>query len=156
MGGKNEWQSCNTALATAGDRFYRPRRGYKKDHKSMSKHEWAKIKPGNLADAVNRMFSVDYNGTWTSFASTKWYAEEELNIRTGYMSLEFIHNNIHNITGGSSLGYDPNDKHSLDPQGIYGLGHMSDVPVAAFDPIFWMHHWYILSPSRKHADTNEC
>ena len=22
-----------------------------------------------------------------------------------------------------------------------GLGHMSDVPVAAFDPIFWLHHW---------------
>jgi hypothetical protein len=22
-----------------------------------------------------------------------------------------------------------------------GLGHMSDVPVAAFDPIFWFHHW---------------
>jgi hypothetical protein len=22
-----------------------------------------------------------------------------------------------------------------------GLGHMCDVPVAAFDPIFWLHHW---------------
>jgi hypothetical protein len=22
-----------------------------------------------------------------------------------------------------------------------GLGHMSDVPVAAFDPIFYFHHW---------------
>lgn len=22
----------------------------------------------------------------------------------------------------------------------YGVGHMSDVPVAAFDPIFWLHH----------------
>lgn len=21
-----------------------------------------------------------------------------------------------------------------------GMGHMSDVPVAAFDPIFWLHH----------------
>ena len=21
-----------------------------------------------------------------------------------------------------------------------GLGHMSNVPVAAFDPIFWLHH----------------
>ena len=27
-------------------------------------------------------------------------------------------------------------------QGL-GLGHMSDVPVAAFDPIFWLHHWRV-------------
>lgn len=25
-----------------------------------------------------------------------------------------------------------------------GVGHMSDVPVAAFDPLFWMHHWYVV------------
>lgn len=24
-----------------------------------------------------------------------------------------------------------------------GLGHMSDVPVAGFDPIFYFHHWYV-------------
>lgn len=24
-----------------------------------------------------------------------------------------------------------------------GLGHMSDVPVAAFDPIFWIHYWWV-------------
>ena len=22
-----------------------------------------------------------------------------------------------------------------------GLGHVSDVPVGSFDPIFWLHHW---------------
>ncbi|KAG8983087.1 hypothetical protein FRB93_007678 [Tulasnella sp. JGI-2019a] len=35
-------------------------------------------------------------------------------------SLEAIHGNVHVVTGGN--------------------GHMSSVPVAGFDPIFWMHH----------------
>ena len=35
-------------------------------------------------------------------------------------SLEGLHNSYHNNIGGS--------------------GHMSQVPVAAFDPVFWMHH----------------
>ena len=35
-------------------------------------------------------------------------------------SLEGLHNSYHNDVGGS--------------------GHMSQVPVAAFDPVFWMHH----------------
>jgi tyrosinase len=38
-----------------------------------------------------------------------------------YGSLEGIHNTIHNVTGGG--------------------GNMSDPDVAAFDPIFWLHHW---------------
>ncbi|KAI6760465.1 hypothetical protein HG530_009325 [Fusarium avenaceum] len=82
--------------------------------------------PGSLADAVNRMFSKGYNSTWGHFASTKWVAESEDCPETGYISLEYIHNNVHNLTGG-------NDYTS-------GMGHMSDVPVAAFDPIFWLHH----------------
>lgn len=136
--GGNNWESCNTALATAGDRFYKPRG-------KITGEEWEKERPGNLADAVNRMFSPDYNGKWTTFASTKWYAEDEAEVRTGYMSLEYIHNNIHNITGGYSLGKNVGDDPKKppsppDPNGIYGVGHMCDVPVAAFDPIFWMHH----------------
>lgn len=27
-----------------------------------------------------------------------------------------------------------------------GVGQMSDVPVAAFDPVFWLHHWYDNKP----------
>ncbi|KAM0197862.1 hypothetical protein ACHAPI_004594 [Fusarium lateritium] len=82
--------------------------------------------PGSLADAVNRMFSKGYNSTWGHFASTKWIAEGEACPETGYISLEYIHNNVHNLTGGSDYAA--------------GMGHMSDVPVAAFDPIFWLHH----------------
>jgi tyrosinase len=38
-------------------------------------------------------------------------------------SLEDLHNFYHGATGGQ--------------------GHMARVPVAAFDPIFWLHHWYV-------------
>ncbi|SCO36199.1 related to tyrosinase precursor [Fusarium fujikuroi] len=97
--------------------------------------------PGSLSDAVNRMFSKGYNSNWGQFASTKWIAEGKGCPQTGYISLEYIHNNIHNLTGGSDYAT--------------GMGHMSDVPVAAFDPIFWLHHvqidrllaiWQCLNP----------
>ncbi|EWZ99665.1 hypothetical protein FOWG_00085 [Fusarium oxysporum f. sp. lycopersici MN25] len=97
--------------------------------------------PGSLSDAVNRMFSEGYNSNWGQFASTKWIAEGKGCPNTVYISLEYIHNNIHNLTGGSDYAT--------------GMGHMSDVPVAAFDPIFWLHHvqidlllaiWQCLNP----------
>ncbi|EXL58350.1 hypothetical protein FOCG_01893 [Fusarium oxysporum f. sp. radicis-lycopersici 26381] len=78
--------------------------------------------PGSLSDAVSRMFSEGYNSNWGQFASTKWIAEGKGCPNTVYTSLEYIHNNIHNLTGGSDYAT--------------GMGHMSDVPVAAFDPIF--------------------
>lgn len=42
-----------------------------------------------------------------------------------YGSLEGIHNQYHGIIGGFA-------------------GHMSRVPVAAFDPVFWFHHWLVI------------
>ncbi|KAI3322315.1 common central domain of tyrosinase-domain-containing protein [Xylariaceae sp. AK1471] len=42
----------------------------------------------------------------------------------GFGSIEDIHNTLHVLTGGWG-NYD---------------GHMSHVPIAAFDPIFWLHH----------------
>ena len=43
-------------------------------------------------------------------------------------SLEAVHNAYHWHIGG-------------DPFRETTDGHMSSVPVAAFDPIFWFHHW---------------
>ncbi|KAF4981580.1 hypothetical protein FZEAL_2646 [Fusarium zealandicum] len=81
---------------------------------------------GTLADAVNRMFSEQYHSTWGQFASTKWVKEQQGDGKTGFISLEYIHNNVHDFVGGSDYKT--------------GVGHMSDVPVAAFDPLFWLHH----------------
>lgn len=46
-------------------------------------------------------------------------------------SIEGLHNNYHGYIGGFS-GDDSN------------TGHMSCVPIAAFDPVFWIHHWCVL------------
>ncbi|GAB1310590.1 tyrosinase [Madurella fahalii] len=57
------------------------------------------------------------------------------------MNIEFIHNNIHYWVGGDG-------------------GHMSQIPVATFDPIFWLHHcnldrlfaiWQTLNPEKWFA-----
>jgi tyrosinase len=69
-----------------------------------------------------RLFLPDYIDTFDQFATTKYKAP---NSPASYLSLEYVHNNIHNWTGG------------FDDY----MGHMTEVPVAAFDAIFWMHHW---------------
>lgn len=40
-----------------------------------------------------------------------------------YGSIEGVHDTIHDVSGRG--------------------GHMSAVPYAAFDPLFWLHHWYV-------------
>jgi tyrosinase len=42
-------------------------------------------------------------------------------------SLEDVHNAIHTAVGGY-------------------MGHMSELDYSAFDPIFWLHHWYVALP----------
>lgn len=69
--------------------------------------------PGTFSDAVSRMFSKDYYKYWEQFTSTKWYGEwttppkdDDSNQKydplhhpdhppTSYLSLEYIHNNLH-------------------------------------------------------------
>jgi tyrosinase len=71
---------------------------------------------------VYRLFLPDYISSFSQFATTKYRTEVKA---TSYLSLEYIHNNIHNWTGG------------FDSY----IGHMTEPAVAAFDPIFYMHHW---------------
>jgi tyrosinase len=42
-------------------------------------------------------------------------------------SLEDVHNSIHVAVGGN-------------------MGHMSELDYSAFDPAFWLHHWYVTLP----------
>lgn len=48
----------------------------------------------------------------------------------GFGSFEDIHNTVHGFVGG----------YGKDSQGRRITGHMSSVPISAFDPIFWLHH----------------
>ena len=52
----------------------------------------------------------------------------ETSVTSIYGSLEDCHNAIHVYAGGPNNGFN---------------GHMSRVPNAAFDPIFWLHHTYV-------------
>ncbi|KAJ4319923.1 hypothetical protein N0V84_006106 [Fusarium piperis] len=123
--GVNNFDTANLTLNSMSDttNWYNPYN----DDTAVTQDKFKSKPPGTLADSINRLFSSEYNDTWGSFSSTKWWAESAQTFTTGYLSLEYIHNNVHNVTGGSNLKE-------------FGLGHMSDVPVAAFDPIFWLHH----------------
>ena len=48
-------------------------------------------------------------------------------------SSENLHDNVRGWCGGPITK--PDSKNASQ------MGHMSHVPLAAFDPIFWMHHW---------------
>ncbi|KAF3025861.1 hypothetical protein E8E14_014793 [Neopestalotiopsis sp. 37M] len=99
--GVNNWEAVNDALV---DPY------------------WYSIQGGQFREAVSRMFSPGYLQTWSEFATVKKDKDKVVK----FLSLEYIHNNLHNDSGGFNAET--------------GAGHMSDVPVAAFDPLFWMHH----------------
>jgi hypothetical protein len=88
---------------------------------------------GFREDAVRMSLVLVEDGAYNqyeSMATSKTTEKEPLNGKGASGSLEDIHNNYHDIIGG-----DP--KRETE----YKAGHMSSVPTAAFDPIFWAHHW---------------
>lgn len=54
-------------------------------------------------------------------------------------SLEAVHNDFHVYLGGF-VG-DRNDFNEKRMKYVSMVGHMTSVPISAFDPIFWFHHW---------------
>lgn len=53
-------------------------------------------------------------------------------------SCESLHDNVHGWCGGDVTS----EKEKKDPneKPVRYMGHMSHVPLAAYDPIFWLHH----------------
>ncbi|KAI0854170.1 Di-copper centre-containing protein [Daldinia vernicosa] len=88
---------------------------------ALNDHKWYNGENLPLAEMTYRLFLPQYITSFSQFATTKY---SETNEAASYLNLEFVHNNVHNWTGGT-------DKY---------IGHMTEVPVAAFDPIFFMHH----------------
>lgn len=72
---------------------------------------------GTAAEMVYRLLT--YPLKYSQFATMA--IDEDPRVETD-VNIEFIHNNIHYWAGGDG-------------------GHMSQIPVATFDPIFWLHHW---------------
>ncbi|KJK87485.1 hypothetical protein H633G_08670 [Metarhizium anisopliae BRIP 53284] len=106
----------------------------------------------SIAENVYRILTDVYFQSYETFSST-YLTHDKKNLKpTEYLSLEMIHNNIHVWTGGWVEG--PATKVTGVP---VTAGHMADVPVASFDPIFWLHHcnvdrllaiWQYLNPDK--------
>ncbi|RKK21179.1 hypothetical protein BFJ66_g17688, partial [Fusarium oxysporum f. sp. cepae] len=103
---------------------------------AIDEHSWyvgevdegKRLQNSQVCDLVHRLLTAvpEYN----NFSSTLIRKHNGEKPWEQWVNLEYVHNNLHNWIGGS------NGK--LDGE---GLGHISNVPVAAFDPIFYMHHW---------------
>ncbi|KAF2501891.1 Di-copper centre-containing protein [Lophium mytilinum] len=103
--------------------------GQNQDYKKITKqlqgsvgNEHGKYYANTLPEAVYRLFrSVDAQGKpvmpYEKFSTGSFKYGQRV---VEYPSLEAIHNNIHNFSGGS--------------------GYLGDPSTAAYDPLFWLHH----------------
>jgi tyrosinase len=87
----------------------------------------------SLRDAFYRLTTMK---NFEDFATKRLFPNEEGPKEKGYgfASAENLHDNMHGWCGGPAAVIDKDNNCRL-------LGHMSHVPLAAFDPIFWLHHW---------------
>ncbi|KAK6521474.1 hypothetical protein TWF506_001687 [Arthrobotrys conoides] len=118
--------------ATAGEEWINGANNYTNITDAMEEHKWyqwknePKKRTLTLANSVFRLLSHQDSSPFAAyecFASTRKYSDpRDKTIRPplNWLSLEAIHNNLHNWSGG--------------------LGHMSEIPVSAFDPLFMLHH----------------
>ncbi|KAK1143577.1 hypothetical protein N8T08_006187 [Aspergillus melleus] len=103
---------------------------------ALNEHVHVGLVPGctpvpTLQDMVYRLFQSGID-SWGAFATTKYGKDENAK---NALSVESVHNNVHNFVGGSRF-LRP-EKENIH---LWGAGHMSSVAMAAFDPIFWLHH----------------
>ncbi|KAJ5408780.1 hypothetical protein N7509_002663 [Penicillium cosmopolitanum] len=73
---------------------------------------------GQASEMVHRLLNVDMD--YLTFATTGLQGDDQPVEKD--LNLEYIHNNIHGWVGGDHMG------------------HMSQIPMAAFDPSFWLLH----------------
>ena len=71
-----------------------------------------------LQQNVNILMNDTNYTSFDAFSNHTWQPNEP----GTNASLEDIHNSIHGVIGGP-------------------MGHMTEIDYAAFDPVFWLHHW---------------
>nr|6JU5_A Chain A, Tyrosinase [Aspergillus oryzae] len=113
---------------------------------ALNEHPWYQNLDGwdsvpTLQDMTFRLLTTG-GLNWGEFSSTRYDDKKEETqpknneqAPKNWMNLEAIHNNVHNWVGG--FMFSRPGRHDLK---LWGAGHMSSVPVAAYDPIFWLHH----------------
>ncbi|KAL4861797.1 hypothetical protein BDV12DRAFT_203650 [Aspergillus spectabilis] len=86
---------------------------------ALKKPQWVtETDHGQPAEMVYRLLTVPME--YSTFATTAQLSEDQ-NVASD-INIEYLHNNIHGWVGGDFNG------------------HMSQIPVATFDPLFWLHH----------------
>ena len=118
----------------------------------------------SLTESVNHLLHMEQ---YKYFATTKYSSASPDN----WVLLEGLHNRIHMFSGGGSL-MTLEDDHNFGPQfenrqpnpsqnaqgkwvdqrKYFASGHMCDSAIAAFDTIFWLHHWYGLKLALLHVN----
>ncbi|OJD29174.1 tyrosinase central domain containing protein [Diplodia corticola] len=131
--GEGPWDAC-IGTSRHAISLYDEQRLWVQGHTDVTKTNAALQRPSwpselaardlTLKDAVFRLLTANYCTKYDHFASTK-HADSPDHAQC-YLSLEGIHNSVHNCIGGNNF--------------LSGLGHMAYVSVAAFDPVFWLHH----------------
>ncbi|KAK3320228.1 hypothetical protein B0T19DRAFT_479192 [Cercophora scortea] len=108
---------------------------YERITKAINLHTWYGVNPGDdllgrpASDLVYRL--LQNVPEWKNFSSTGTNPVPDPDKLPHipweqWVSLEYLHNNLHGFIGGNAWAD--------------GIGHMQNVPSAAFDPIFYMHH----------------
>ncbi|KAJ5784932.1 uncharacterized protein N7503_010144 [Penicillium pulvis] len=112
---------------------------------ALKKPEWVADSPyGQPAEMVYRLLTIPME--YSTFATTAQLSEDQSVAND--VNIEYIHNNLHGWVGGDFNG------------------HMSQIPVASFDPTFWLHHcnidrifalWQALNPEKwiEESQVNE-
>ncbi|KAI1169452.1 tyrosinase domain protein [Nemania sp. FL0916] len=107
---------------------------------ALNEHAWggsigtSPERNATLQELTHRLLLSQID-SWGDFSSTRNDKKHARTSQRNYLNLEAIHNNIHNWVGGFYY-----KRPGPDSWKLWGAGHMSNVPVAAFDPIFWLYH----------------
>lgn len=84
------------------------------------------VSGGNLSSALREAFyRIIVMEDYEKFSNSSYKSGSDAR---AWDSIEALHGLIHGLCGGAVINGT-------------GFGHMAQVAVAAFDPIFWLHHW---------------
>lgn len=84
------------------------------------------VKGGNLTCSLREAFyRIVGMENYETFSTSSVKDKSKV---SAWDSIENLHGLIHGVCGGATINGT-------------GFGHMAQVEVAAFDPIFWLHHW---------------
>lgn len=116
-----EW----TSLGFTASRSFTVRQGKQEsDHRQLNT-VLAQRREGKVESLLDLFYHPKYK-SFVRFSNkaSKYDKEKKEWVATQYGSVESLHDGYHDYCGGT--------------------GHMGRVPVAAFDPVFWLHHWSVI------------